>query len=206
MEKIKPLFATPIYLSKIERDFSLEELECIKDNKKIYNVNIGNNKTSKNNFILKQNKMKNLHEDLLVKINDYFKSVEDSNDKVELYITQSWLNYNEANTYHHEHWHTNSYISGVLYIKADENLDFIRFLNPRYSSFEFSNKNNFNIFNSGIWDFPVKSGSIIIFPSYLRHSVTNNTSNNERISLAFNVFLKGVIGNEDELTQLKTGI
>ena len=150
--------------------------------------------------------MKNLHEDLLVKINDYFKSVEDSNDKVELYITQSWLNYNEANTYHHEHWHTNSYISGVLYIKADENLDFIRFLNPRYSSFEFSNKNNFNIFNSGIWDFPVKSGSIIIFPSYLRHSVTNNTSNNERISLAFNVFLKGVIGNEDELTQLKTGI
>ena len=206
MEKIKPLFATPIYLSKIDRDFSLEELECIKDNKKIYNVNIGNNKTSKNNFILKQNKMKNLHEDLLVKINDYFKSVEDSNDKVELYITQSWLNYNEANTYHHEHWHTNSYISGVLYIKADENLDFIRFLNPRYSSFEFSNKNNFNIFNSGIWDFPVKSGSIIIFPSYLRHSVTNNTSNNERISLAFNVFLKGVIGNEDELTQLKTGI
>jgi uncharacterized protein (TIGR02466 family) len=206
MEKIKALFATPIYLSKIERDFSLEELECIKDNKKIYNVNIGNNKTSKNNFILKQNKMKNLHEDLMVKINDYFKSVEDSNDKVELYITQSWLNYNEANTYHHEHWHTNSYISGVLYIKADENLDFIRFLNPRYSSFEFSNKNNFNVFNSGIWDFPVKSGSIIIFPSYLRHSVTNNTSNNERISLAFNVFLKGVIGNEDELTQLKTGL
>ena len=206
MEKINALFATPIYLSKIERDFSLEELECIKDNKKIYNVNIGNNKTSKNNFILKQNKMKNLHEDLIVKINDYFKSVEDSNDKVELYITQSWLNYNEANTYHHEHWHTNSYISGVLYIKADENLDFIRFLNPRYSSFEFSNKNNFNVFNSGIWDFPVKSGSIIIFPSYLRHSVTNNTSNNERISLAFNVFLKGVIGNEDELTQLKTGL
>jgi len=206
MEKIQALFATPIYLSEIKRNFSTEELKFVEENKKEFYINTGKNKTSKDTFILKHNKMKNLHEDLLVKINDYFKSVEDSNDKVELYITQSWLNYNEANTYHHEHWHTNSYISGVLYIKADENLDFIRFLNPRYSSFEFSNKNNFNIFNSGIWDFPVKSGSIIIFPSYLRHSVTNNTSNNERISLAFNVFLKGVIGNEDELTQLKTGI
>tara|TARA_R110002020_G_scaffold391137_3_gene601548 strand:- start:1485 stop:2105 length:621 start_codon:yes stop_codon:yes gene_type:complete len=206
MKKIEALFATPIYLSNMERDFSIEELECVNYHKKKFNINTGKNKTSKNNFILKQNKMKSLHKDLMVKVNDYFKSVEDSNDEVELYITQSWLNYNESNTHHHEHWHTNSYISGVLYIKANENLDFIRFLNPRYSFFEFSNKNNFNVFNSGIWDFPVKSGSIILFPSYLRHSVENNSSDYERISLAFNVFVKGIIGNENELTQLKTGI
>ena len=206
MKKIEALFATPIYLSNTERDFSIEELECVNYHKKQFNINIGKNKTSKNNFILKQNEMKFLHKDLMIKVNDYFKSVEDSNDEVELYITQSWLNYNKSNTYHHEHWHTNSYISGVLYIKANENLDFIRFLNPRYSFFEFSNKNNFNVFNSGICDFPVKSGSIILFPSYLRHSVENNSSDYERISLAFNVFVKGIIGNENELTQLKTGI
>lgn len=206
MEKIQALFATPIYLSEIKRNFSTEELKFVEENKKEFYINTGKNKTSKDKFILKQNKMKNLCEDLMVKVNDYFKFVEDSNDEVELYITQSWLNYNELNTYHHEHWHTNSYISGVLYIKADENLDFIRFLNPRYPIFEFSNKNNFNIFNSGTWDFSVKTGQIILFPSYLRHSVTNNLSNDERISLSFNVFVKGVIGDKHNSTQLKTGL
>ena len=87
MEKIQALFATPIYLSEIKRNFSTEELKFVEENKKEFYINTGKNKTSKDKFILKQNKMKNLCEDLMVTVNDYFKFVEDSNDEVELYIT-----------------------------------------------------------------------------------------------------------------------
>jgi hypothetical protein len=36
------------------------------------------------------------------------------------YITQSWANYTKKNQYHHTHEHPNSFISGVLYINANE--------------------------------------------------------------------------------------
>ena len=204
-QEVKALFATPIYFSELERDFSAQELQFIKSKKEDYIVNDGQNKTTKDSYILENEQLKKLKEDLIVRINQYFKIVENSDDKINLYITQSWANFNEPNTSHHEHLHYNSYLSGVIYINAIENLDFIRFIDSKYITFQFENKKGYNIFNSGVWDFPVKTKQILIFPSYLRHCVLKNNSDHERISLSFNVFIKGTIGSSFINTELKIG-
>ena len=204
-QEVKALFATPVYFSELERDFSSQELQFITSKKKDYILNEGQNKTTKDSYVLENEELKKLKEDLIIRINQYFKIVENSDDKINLYITQSWVNFNEPNTSHHEHLHYNSYLSGVLYINAIENLDFIRFVDSKYPIFQFENKKNYNIFNSGVWDFPVKTKQILLFPSYLRHCVLKNCSDHERISLSFNVFIKGTIGSRFSNTELKIG-
>lgn len=204
-QEVQALFATPIYFSQLERNFSNEELQFIENSKKDCVVNINKNKTSSNQYVLEEKEMINLKQELMLRLDQYFKLVEESEDDVKLYITQSWINFNEPNTSHHEHMHPNSFLSGVLYINAVENLDFIRFLHPRDPLFQFENKKKFNIFNSGVWDFPVKTKQILLFPSYLKHCVLENFSNHERISLSFNVFFKGKIGNYATSSELKIG-
>ena len=49
---------------------------------------------------------------------------------------------------------------------------------------------------------PVTTGLLVMFPSRLEHSVLNKKENNQRISLAFNTFIKGDIGDQKGLTHL----
>ena len=60
----------------------------------------------------------------------------------------------------------------------------------------------FNFYNSESWWIPVKTGDLVVFPSNFAHSVANTESKNTRISLSFNTFLKGIIGDPDTLTEL----
>ena len=57
-------------------------------------------------------------------------------------------------------------------------------------------------YNSYTWWIGIKTYDIILFPSSLTHSVEPVTSDETRISLAFNSFIKGVLGNNSELTEL----
>ena len=60
----------------------------------------------------------------------------------------------------------------------------------------------FNLYNSRSWFFPVETNQIILFPSSTTHSVGQKKGNNTRLSLAFNVFIKGKIGSNFGLTEL----
>ena len=53
----------------------------------------------------------------------------------------------------------------------------------------------FNQFNSEKWWMPVKSGTMIIFPSHLEHGVDQNLFYDNRIVIGFNTFVKGNFGN-----------
>ena len=59
-----------------------------------------------------------------------------------------------------------------------------------------------NEYNSESWWFPVGTGELILFPSNLSHKVQPVEGSDTRISLAFNTFPVGHIGDEDELTAL----
>ena len=48
----------------------------------------------------------------------------------------------------------------------------------------------------------LNTGDILLFKSSLPHAVDIKKGTNIRISLSFNVFLKGTIGNKEELTEL----
>jgi uncharacterized protein (TIGR02466 family) len=197
---INGIFPTPIYISKLNRELTNKELSFIDKTKLDVYKNEGNT-TSNDNYILNQKAFKELKTDLHLKIKDYFEKVISSTDATTPYITQSWLNYTETNQYHHKHEHPNSLVSGVFYINCNEEHDKIKFFSNKYSNIKPEVK-DWNIWNSESWWFPVKTGDVILFPSSLTHMVETKQGDNTRISLAFNVFIKGTVGNNKNLTEL----
>ena len=197
---IQAIFPTPIYISKIDRQLTPLELKFVDKNKKDFYKNDGNI-TSNNNYILNEKPFTNIKKELNLKVQDYFDKIICPANNIIPYITQSWLNYTEKNQYHHKHSHPNSLVSGVFYINCDEKFDKIKFFNNKYQTINPEVK-DWNIWNSETWWFPVKTGDVILFPSSLTHMVETKQGDNTRISLAFNVFIKGTVGNNKNLTEL----
>ena len=198
---INGIFPIPIYISKLNRELTNKELSFINKTKLDIYKNQGNT-TSTDNYILNNKLFKDLKEDLDLRIQDYFQKVISSTDKITPYITQSWLNYTETNQYHHKHTHPNSLVSGVFYINSNDEFDKIKFFKDNlHSTIKFETK-TWNLWNSETWWFPVKTGDLILFPSSLTHMVETKEGDNTRVSLAFNVFVKGKLGDDYKLTEL----
>tara|TARA_R100001509_G_scaffold55165_2_gene30383 strand:+ start:2759 stop:3373 length:615 start_codon:yes stop_codon:yes gene_type:complete len=198
---IHRLFGVPVYATKLNREFSPEEMKEIynNQNKVVQNVS---NYSSTNNYILNEKIFANLKNNLDVIIKDYFnKIINPKEETLEPYITQSWLNYTREQEFHHTHSHPNSIVSGVLYIKCDEQNDMIQFYDTIPSQFQIPPK-EFTQYNSKTWWFNVAEKDLLLFPSSTTHSVQIKKENNLRISLAFNVFVKGKMGNNSDLTEL----
>jgi len=195
------IFPTPIYITNLNRNFSKKEINFINKTKSYTYKNEGNT-TSKNTYILNNLIFKKLKQEINLTIKDYFNKIIVTKNNITPYITQSWLNYTETNQHHHKHEHPNSFLSGVLYINAVKEYDKIFFY--KKDNYRMINPvvEQWNVYNSNLWWFPVETGQLMLFPSSLTHSVETKKGNNTRISLAFNTFVKGTIGNNMELTEL----
>jgi len=195
------LFPTPVYTTKLNRDLTNKETNFI-EKCKLNTIKNEGNITSKDSYVLDSKIFLNLKKDLNKIIEDYFNKVISPLNNVKPYITQSWLNYTEKTQYHHTHEHPNSLVSGVFYINANKDNDRIKFFKKEYQQIKFEIK-EYNIYNSLSWWLPVETSQVILFPSSLTHSVEVKQGTNTRISLAFNVFIKGIFGNDVSLTELK---
>ena len=135
--KIHQIFPEPIYISKLERTLTKDELKIInKYKKKKTYKNAGNSQTS-DSYVLEHKTLKNLKKDLNKRVIEYFNEVVCTNNSIIPYITQSWINYTEPNQFHHPHSHYNSYVSGVFYIDAKKEADQIRFYKAGHSSIQY---------------------------------------------------------------------
>jgi len=200
---INNIFPTPIYTTKIDREFTKQELQFVKKQKKHCMSNTGNINT-KDNYVLNRKEFKNIKKFLDKHCKNYLNTVICPKNNINLYITQSWLNYTETNQYHHKHAHPNSIISGVFYFDSDIKNDKILFSsNKGYEQIKpIIDETKYNIWNSETWFFPVKTGNLFMFPSSTNHQVKNKQGSNTRISLAFNTFYKGTVGSNKALTEL----
>ena len=199
--QIHGIFQTPIYKTTLTQDLSKKQLLFINKGKKEKNPGEGGNTISCNMNVLDENIFKNIKQELNLIIEDYFEKIISPSDNITPYITQSWLNYMKTNQNHHVHDHPNSYISGVLYINCHETLDTIQFYKNKYNAIQ-PNVKEYNLYNSNQWWFSVNTKDVIIFPSSLRHGVDTKKGNNTRISLSFNVFIKGTCGKSKEALKL----
>ena len=198
---IHNLFPTPVYITKTKRPFTKQELQFVNNQKNHCTKNAGNINT-KDNYILNRKEFKNIKKFLDKTCKDYLERVICPKNNIELYITQSWLNYTETNQYHHKHAHPNSVISGVLYFDSDKENDKIMFSDPiTYKQIK-PDIDKYNVWNSDTWWFAVETGMLIMFPSSTTHQVETKKGNNTRISLAFNTFYKGSVGSNFDLTEL----
>tara|TARA_R110002126_G_scaffold184258_1_gene332685 strand:- start:63 stop:683 length:621 start_codon:yes stop_codon:yes gene_type:complete len=199
---INHIFPTPVYITEIDREFTKQELNFVKEQKKHCSKNAGNINT-KDNYILNRKEFKNIKKFLNKHCKNYLDTVICPKNNLELYITQSWLNYTEADQYHHKHEHPNSVISGVLYFDSDIKNDKILFSKSTEQQIKpIIDNTKFNLSNSETWFFPVETGRLIMFPSSTIHSVEIKKGKNTRISLAFNTFYKGTIGSSVGLSEL----
>ncbi len=93
-----------------------------------------------------------------------------------------WTNVNSKGGYNVSHNHSGSVISGVIYLQANQT-GMIEFqpLNYIYKI------NHPCWFYNGSMQYYPEDGDIILFPSYLLHSVEPNPIEKERINIAFNI-------------------
>ena len=111
----------------------------------------------------------------------------------ELMITRSWANINRKYSYHEQHHHCPNIWSGVYYVQAADDDATICFVNSNIinSSWPYAaNKIYNNDLNSSQTVCRVHTGMLLVFPSYLQHKVEQHMTDNERISIAFNMDLK----------------
>lgn len=201
---IQPIFPIAVAVSQLERDFTEEERKFFVSERTKQTRNIGNS-MSKNNYVLDEPALAGLKKEIEVVLKSYLDNVvAPSSPDVELYITQSWLNYTRPGEWHHKHTHSNSYLSGSFYVSADEKLDKIVFINDTYKTIKIPS-DKINHFNTETWDFTARTGLLVLFPSSMVHMVEKKAEshNNLRVSLAFNTFVKGTLGVNKSLTELK---
>ena len=160
------------------------------------------NNTSSDTYIFKT-KLKKIKQFCEKHIEKYVELVIDPKQKLDFYITQSWLNITYPNECHHRHNHSNSIISGVFYISTVEH-DKILFYQSLISNHPMQlEPTNYNLWNSASWHVDVTENQLILFPSWLEHGVQKNREQTgDRMSLAFNVFAKGIFGIEEQLNEL----
>lgn len=196
--EINHLFPTPVAFTKLDRAITAEELEFVKNQEKRPNMG---NVTTKTSQILNEPVLADIRKFIEVSVEEYFKKVYAPKHEVSLKFTQSWCNYTEKGQFHHKHAHPNSFISGVFYPQANKQKDKIVFYRDGYQQIKIKT-DDWNTWNSESWWFNVGSGDLILFPSGLTHMVETVESDELRISLSFNTFPEGYLGDSDELTAL----
>ena len=202
-DELIQLFPTPVLICSCPFEYS-KELEWIKQQdtrRENKNSETGQifNRQSEDTFILDKPEMSRVKQFIDFKLKEFVVDVMGCDS--EMVITQSWLNKSGKGESHHEHKHPNSMISGVWYPQIHEKLPPIQFRIGEQRDVSLSIK-KFNHFNSAVFLLPMKKGELILFPSNLQHSVPANQSDEERISLSFNTWCKGNMGNERSLTYL----
>ena len=126
----------------------------------------------------------------IIKILDY--------DVEDIAITDMWGNVLEKGEAHPPHTHSNNFLSGVYYLHSDK-ASSIQFFDPRPSTDVIvPRKTKKTINNSNLLSFASKTNRAVFFPSWLQHWVPQNISKNKRISIAWNVQLKGQVGEHHE--------
>jgi len=196
---IHDIFPVPIYKSNVNRKITNDELSVVQSHSKSLYANSGNY-TSLEKYILNK-ELNSLGEWFLKSLSQYIASVYSPVSDMEVYITQSWLNYTQKGGHHHRHNHPNSLVSGVFYFNANANDDSITFHRKIPPHFHFQS-NTTSPYDSAASTFPVETGDLVLFPSDLDHEVRTAPSYETRISLAFNTFFKGVVGDSNNLTKL----
>ena len=113
-----------------------------------------------------------------------------------LEVTGCWATVLGKGAMHRVHSHPNNFLSSVYYIRVFPGADTINFHDPRSQSrvirppvVELIAENTDQVVVK------VAGGTLLLFPSYLEHSVDANLCDEERISISFNMMFSAFTEN-----------
>ena len=119
------------------------------------------------------------------------------NESTKLYdykfkFSNMWINVNGKGDYNIEHDHPDCILSGVFWIKTSDKCGSLVFDSPKcfvesklLSSVDENFKKIVNYYQT--FRFSPNDGVMVLFPSHMRHYVELNQSDEDRISIAFNL-------------------
>ena len=104
----------------------------------------------------------------------------------ERWIENLWININPKNSYNQVHVHPEARLSGVFYVSAPEKSGDICF--TRSGGYALGTvAPNQTRYSNAEWCYPPKKNRLIIFPAWQEHHVKANLSDEDRISISFNI-------------------
>ena len=189
------LFAVPVAKSPIGRNYTDSELKYIESQLERPSKAIDNH-ASPNKNVLAHDELKDLQTIIQQHLDNYFKAVYNTSNNVALQITQSWLTLSRKGESHHSHTHPNSVVSGVLYVSVagNDGINFYRNEENLWFELEPSETNYYNSYKIHV---ATKVGDLVLFPSSVKHGVNKVTEDIKRVSLSFNTFFSGEMGNPE---------
>ena len=102
-------------------------------------------------------------------------------------LRNSWMNIQSKNKSHEWHCHPGYTIAGVYYMRVSADQGGIQFQNPnimmQWCHFPEGPRSSQSI------EIIPKDGDIVLFPAWLMHNTMPNTTDEDRISVAFNIDL-----------------
>jgi uncharacterized protein (TIGR02466 family) len=106
-------------------------------------------------------------------------------------ISSMWAIINEKGAWNQKHQHSNSDISAAYYVTAHEGCGDIVFYDPRPARvYKRPIAKSPNKLNGTVNSIKPEAGMLVLFPSYLDHSVNPNISDKKRIVISFNLSLE----------------
>lgn len=191
---VLPLFACPLY--KCHVDLSDEEKHYV-----INQINYQPNHDhgtfiSEDKQLHRSNhpQLTSIHQKIQQHVDHFGYSGLGLDQQVECTIIGSWSVCIPPGKPQHKHNHTACSISGILYVQGNHQSGHLTLQSPNRGVFDNSVRpliRELNKFNCGGYNVAPLTGTIVMFPSYVEHSVSPNQSNQDRYSLAFDVFVQG---------------
>jgi len=117
-----------------------------------------------------------------------------------LKLTGLWGNVGRGRAALHEHTHPNNYLSGVFYARMPEGAGAIVFKDPRPQTRVLRPRAlRDNPLNSLEFEYAAAAGTLLLFPAWLEHGVRPSGTDDERISIAWNLMITGPLGSHEDL-------
>ena len=193
MTKPNLLFPTPVWTIQLNNYKNINEkmYSFIKQNQKKDEVGINKSNVKgwhSKDFSLNDEAPQKFIAFILPAIEQVMTDMNWEKNKQIAKINNMWAIINIGGSANLRHQHGNSTISGAYYVRAPLNSGDIVFYDPRPAPvYSHPNVMDSNILNAQVNSISPKEGALVLFPSYLDHSVNENLSNDERIVISFNI-------------------
>ena len=193
MSKPNLLFSTPVWTIQLDNYKNINEdmYKYIKFLNEKDNIGISKSNIKgwhSKDFDLNDKDPQNFIKFILPAIEQVMDDMSWEKQKQTAKINNMWAIINTGGSANLRHQHGNSTISGAYYVRAPENSGDIVFYDPRPAPvYSHPNISGPNFLNAQVNGITPKEGALVLFPSFLDHSVNENKSNDERIVISFNI-------------------
>ena len=196
MNKPNLFFPTPVWTLQLDNYQSINEqmYEFIKINQSKDQEGISKSNIKgwhSKDFNMQEIEPKNFIKFILPAIEQVITDMNWEKQKQSININNMWAIINTGGSANLRHQHGNSTISGAYYVRAPKNSGDIVFYDPRPAPvYTYPKAVNPNLLNAQVNGISPKEGALVLFPSYLDHSVNENLSDEERIVISFNISIQ----------------